>query len=294
MSLRTEIEPDQTRHAEPERLLLVPTVTVGTAARQHPLLVLLPVILLVGGALAAGYYARSPIYSAQTRLAVGRLDGSTPASLAGFAAATQALAEKYSREVRGDAIVDSVARKLSASPSAVRSHISAAPIPQTPVFRVIATAASPDRSIVLANAVSDELRAQAARESAATPDSARLLRAYRRANARLDARRARVDRAQKRWEERKTTTNRTRLGEARADAAATTLRVRGLAAEYAGSRHTQGTAAVVQVVEHATAASSDRYRVMQLLGFAGVVAGVAVGLGLALLRSRRLARRLVD
>jgi uncharacterized protein involved in exopolysaccharide biosynthesis len=286
----TELDGEWTPSAAPERLGLVPAVAVGPATRSHPWLVGFCVVVLAAAGIAAGY-ERSPTYHAQTRLAVGRLDGAAPASLSGFAVATQAMAEKYSREVRGDAVVADVARELDASPAAIRSHIAAAPIPQTPVFRIIANDASPERAIMLANAFSDSLAARAARESSATPQSARLLRAYRHASARLEAQRAKVESSRRRYLRNRTNARRALLGEARAQAAAEELQVRGLAADYEASRHPQGTAALVQVLEHATAAGSDRDRMMQLLGFAGAVAGLVIGLALALWRSRRAARR---
>jgi uncharacterized protein involved in exopolysaccharide biosynthesis len=289
MSVHTERAPERERIG-PHEPLLVPTVTLGSAARRHAWLVVLPVVLLMGLALAAAN-ERVPTYSAQTRLAVGRLDGSTPASVAGFATATQALAETYSREILSDAVVAPVARHLGITPAMVKRRVSAAPIPQTPVFRVTATGASPDQAVILANAVSESLAAHVARESASAPRSARLLRAYRKKRARLEARRAQVEQAQRRYFADETDANRARLGDARVRAAALELQLRGLAANYAASGQTRGSTALVQVLEHADRASSDRYRVMQFLAFVAAVAGITIGLGLAQLRSRRATRR---
>jgi uncharacterized protein involved in exopolysaccharide biosynthesis len=102
-----------------------------------------------------------------------------------------------------------------------------------------------------------------------------------------------VERAEARYATDETRANRARLGRARADAAAVELQARGLAADYAASRQTQGSTARVSVLEHAEGASNDRYQVMQLLAFVAAVAGVTIGLGLALLRTRRAGRRLV-
>jgi capsular polysaccharide biosynthesis protein len=290
MSVHTERSRKRERFG-PHDPLLVPTVTLGSAARRHPWLVVLPMVLLMGIAFAAAY-KRLPTYSAQTRLAVGKLDGTTPASVAGFATATEALAETYSRKIRSDAVVAPVARELGINPAAVKHHVSAAPIPQTPVFRVTAKGSSPDQAAILANAVSESLAAHVARESASAPRSARLLRGYRQKRARLEDRRAEVEQAQRRYFADETNANRRRLGDARVRAAALELELRGLTANYAASRQTRGSTALVEVLEHADRASSDRYRVMQFLVFVAAVAGITIGLGLALLRSRRAARRL--
>jgi uncharacterized protein involved in exopolysaccharide biosynthesis len=50
----------------------------------------------------------------------------------------------------------------------------------------------------------------------------------------------------------------------------------------------------VDVIEPARSASSDRNRILQLLVFIGVVAGLAIGVGLALLRANRKAHGHAD
>jgi uncharacterized protein involved in exopolysaccharide biosynthesis len=289
MTARTELdlERDHPVGAEP---LLVPAVTLGAAARRHWWLVAVPVVVVLGIAFAAAYQ-RSPTYSADTRLGVGQLDTSAPANLAGFTSATQALAETYSRAIRGDAVVGAVARELRTNRDDVKRRSSAAPIPQTAVFRVTATGTSPEQAVRLANAASDALVAYTAREAASTPQSAGLLRAYRRESARLDRHRARIERLAERYRVQPTDANRRRLGPARALAAAVALRLKAVGLEYGASRHAPGSTALAYVIEHATGATSDRYRIMQLMLFVAGLAGLTIGLALALLRGKRAARR---
>jgi capsular polysaccharide biosynthesis protein len=292
MSTTTTTDPTTNGHdaaLAPPVLPRVGRVGVGSAMRRYWPLVALPVILLAALALAAGY-VRSPTYTAESRLAVGRIDASTPGALAGFTSATQALAETYSRSVRGDAVLSPVAGRLRTTEEALKGRVNAAPIPQSPVFRVRATGASAAGSVRLANAVSGSLVSHSERQSRETPNSAELLRAYREATLLLDRRRATADAARRAFEDERTATNRQRLSLARAEKSAVELRVDSLGAAYAKSRQSTGSVALVEILERATGARSDRFRVMQLLLFVAVLAGLAVGVALALVRANRAAR----
>ncbi len=147
----------------------------GAALRRHWRVM----FACIGGMvlLAIAYSAvRTPNYAAETRLAVGGLNASTPASLTGFSAAAQQLAETYSRSAQGDAVVRDVAKVLKTTPEEIRPHLSAAPIPQTPVFLLTATTKSEATSIDMSRLASQALVREANRASDATPG--RLLARY--------------------------------------------------------------------------------------------------------------------
>ena len=83
-------------------------------------------VATIGGlvVLAIGYsLARTPNYAAETRLAVGGLNATTPSAFTGFSTAAQQLAETDSRAVQGDAVVKDVASalKLDARSGSARS-----------------------------------------------------------------------------------------------------------------------------------------------------------------------------
>src|SRR5436190_17830697 len=87
-----------------------PGFTFGSALRRHWRVM----AASIGGlALLAILYsfARTPNYAAETRLAVGGLNASTPSAFTGFSTAAQQLAETDSRAVQGDAIVRDVAQQ---------------------------------------------------------------------------------------------------------------------------------------------------------------------------------------
>ena len=141
-----------------------PQVRISWALRRYWLTALLPLIVLVSAAVAVGL-TRDPNYTAETKLTAGRVDSGTPSSaLAGFTAASQSLAETYSRSVHSDQILRQVAEDTDTSPSVVSSKVTAAPIPNTPVFRVTAEASSPDLATKLSVACQRGLGRRSERE----------------------------------------------------------------------------------------------------------------------------------
>ncbi len=293
MEVRTQVRDDEPRVLEPYlEDARSRRVGIGSAVWRHPLLTIAPVVVLVALAAAASYY-RTPNYTADARLAVGRLDASTPSSLSGFAQATQTLAERYARSVRGGAIIDPAAEALGVKTSTIRDRVSAAPIPETPVFRIRAEAETPRDATALANSVSRSLvRRSRAVATRTGPAGRRLLKRYRRASlafSRLDE--ALSDRRTE-YEVLPSPTTQDALAEARSAVTVAKLRLSTLQTAYETSRQTAGSAALVEIVERAVKGRSDRIRVAQLLIFIAVVGGLTIGIALALLRANRRARHL--
>lgn len=268
----------------------MPRVSLGLAFRRHWVRALLPVVVLVAAAIAAGY-ARSPQYTSEARLGVGRVDASTPASLVGFQAVTQSLAATYSRSVQSDDVVNAVAAQLKVKPGYVRSHLSATPIPQSPVFRVIATASSAKRAEDLSNAVSDTFVQQTAATGENGPDSDQLLDDYRSAVRYVTRLRVKAKVLQDRLTRNPVPHNADRYAKERSKVIAASIRADALQNAYRNSLQTAGSSATVQIIQHARSAPNDRRRVLELLLFIAVVAGLAIGLALALLASSREMRR---
>jgi capsular polysaccharide biosynthesis protein len=240
----------------------------SAAMRRHPSFVLAPVLGLLALALLAGL-ARTPTYTASTRLAVGGLNATNPASFTGFADAAQQLAQTYSRSVQGDGVVGTVAHDTKTSPEEVRSHLSAAPIPETPVFAVTATSSSSDGAIKLSNLASQALVTEVDRASQADP--ARLLDEYRTAE---------LERQQ--VSNRVNTLTGSSLAAAQAELLAAEARATSLRNAYEASQ--ESGAVPLQVIQKADRASSDRLSVLQIRAFVAVVVGLILGMALALFR----------
>jgi capsular polysaccharide biosynthesis protein len=245
--------------------------SLGAAMRRHRSFVLVPVVGLLALALIAGL-TRTPTYTANTRLAVGGLSTTNPASLTGFADAAQQLAQTYSRSVQGDGVVGEVARQTGATPAQVRSHLSAAPIPETPVFTLEATSDSSDGAIRLSNLASKSLVAQV--ESASQSNPTRLLDEYRAAEVERQRISNRVNAL--------SATGGTSLVEAQAELLAAEARTTSLRDAY-GLSQKSGTVPL-QIIQNADRASSDRLSVLQLYAFVAVIAGLVLGMALALFR----------
>ncbi len=241
----------------------------GEALRHHWHLVLGTICGLA--VLALGYgLTRTPDYSAETRLAVGGLNGSTPLALQGFSTAAEQLAETYSRSIQGDAVVRDVARELKTPPSQVRPHLSAAPIPSTPVFNVTGTTSSAQSAIDISRSASRALVREVNRASNATPG--RLLREYKRAEAEHQQ-------AEKRVAELSSGVGTGNLAAARTNLIAAQARSDSLKKKYINTQ--DGGSVQLGVIQSADSASSDRMSKLQLLLFAAVVLGFVIGSALA-------------
>ena len=245
--------------------------SLGAAMRRHWRFVLAPIVGLLTLALLVGL-VRTPTYTARTRLAVGGLNATNPASLTGFADAAQQLAQTYSRSVQGDGVVGDVARRMNARPEQVRPHLSAAPIPETPVFSLAATSGSPDGAIRLSTLASQALVGEVDRASQADP--ARLLNEYRTAELEREQVSSRVDAL--------AATGGAGLAAAQAELLAAQARATSLRNAYGVSE--QSGTVPLQVIQRANQASSDSLSVLQLLAFVAVVLGLILGMAIALFR----------
>jgi hypothetical protein len=253
--------------------------------RRHRLLTVAPVVIAV--AIAAGLgFVRSPRYTAETRLIVGRLNIGNP-GLAGFVTATQALASAYSRAITANGVVNPVARQLHMSPGAVSSQITSTPIQDSPVFRVIATAKSKALAIALANDASAALSSYVSTLSQNNPDSTRLLGEYGQISQAYDRVQGRLLVDQHQFRRSPSKANARLLNSATTARASDLLQLQTIAGAYQSSEAGQGSTSLVQTMNTATSASSDRGSIIQLLAFVAAVVGLALGAALASARANR-------
>jgi capsular polysaccharide biosynthesis protein len=243
--------------------------TFSSALRTHWRLM----AAIIGGlvVLAIGYgVVRTPNYTAETRLAVGGLNASTPSALTGFSAASASLAETYSRSVQGDAVVRDVAKELKTTPVQVRPHLNASPVPQTPVFTVTATTTSSATSIDMSRLASEALVREANRASDATPG--RLLKKYEQAETQREQ-------AEKQVAEVSQGVGSGSLAEARSALLAAQARADSLRKSYVSSE--QGGSVPLEIIRGADTAASDRSSKMQMLVFVALVVGFIISSAVA-------------
>jgi uncharacterized protein involved in exopolysaccharide biosynthesis len=281
---------DVATQREADHFPFAPHVGPLAATRRHWVIVLLVTVAFTAAGVYAGFL-RSPVYTAESRLAVGRIDVSAPGALAGFSVATQALAAQYSRTVDATGVVEPAAAKVGLSPAEVASRVDATPIPESPVIKVFGRGPNGGDAVRLANAAAAALVAYTTQLNRSNPDSPRLLKRFRDAATVLLRARARADGLQRANQRAPTADRRRRLQRARVDVQVAQLRADTAKVAYDTSTRSQAATALVQVMQRARDATSDRSRYTQFLGFAGFVAGLTVGVGLATLQARRRLRK---
>jgi capsular polysaccharide biosynthesis protein len=271
--------PVQYQSAPPQPL---PRMGVLQAMRRSALLVVLPVILLVGGAVAYGML-RSPTYTSEARLNVGGLS-LTQQTLAGYTTAVQQLAVAYSRAIDASPVVTPVARRLGLSPVDVASRVSATPVQGSPVIRVRATSKQRAEAQRLADAVAGSLVNYAFKLNSGSTQSKQLLVQFTAASREAEDAGARAQRL-------KPTDPRHKAAKVRE--AIARLKAQTSGALYQQSLAGQATTNLVQRLAPAAPATSDRSAVLQRFLAGALIAGLLIGVGLAVLRANRVtARRL--
>ena len=269
---------------------LVPRVTTLTAARRHWLLVAFITLLFTAAGVAVAI-VRRPVYTAQTRLVVGRIDVSAPGALGSFTVATQAIASQYSRTIDAEGITRRVAPRAGLSPTEVASRVSATPIPESPVIKVFAVGTSAADAVRLANLASGALVTFTTQLNRSNPDTSRLLTSFTASSRDVVVQEAELRRLRRSYVARPTRATRDQLQATEVKLRVAELQRDTLREAYDASTQSQAATSLVQVLERASGAASDRLRYLQFLGFIGFVAGLAVGLALATLRANRLLRR---
>jgi capsular polysaccharide biosynthesis protein len=269
-----------------------PQVSVLWALRRYWPLAVLPAVFLVLAA-AVATLQRQPTYTAYARMSVGRIDVSSPGALAGFASATEALAAAYSRAVDSWPVVTPIAEQLELEPPQVAARLGAAYLPESSTFTIEATGGSTREAVQLANLATDSLVRYVNDLNRNNPDGDRLYKEFKRISLELSERYTAQTEAGERYESNPS--RRTWLARERAETEvqATTMRLDAVRRAYDATQQGQASASNLQTLVPATASStaSDRGQVMQRMVFFALVAGLAIGIALAMAQARQVARR---
>lgn len=269
-----------------------PRPSVSGALRRHWRIAILPVIVLVAVALAAGYL-RAPTYTAEVELAIGQVDSAVPGALGGFTAAVRSLTDTYSRSIRSDEIIEPAAQRLGVDPDDIRYQVTAAPVPESSVMGITASTSSPVGAVELANVTAASFVRYTEENRRSNPESDRLFAEYQRASASVEEEKDAVKLAREEKQLLRSEEADDAVTDAKAAADAADLRRDSLRAAYQVSLQASAGIAVADVIEPALGASSDRFSVLQLLLFIAVAAGLAIGVALALLRANWQTRRVL-
>jgi hypothetical protein len=273
-----EIEPAAVAAREPETEARRHVAGPLEAFIRHPFLTLLPVALLVGGAVYLGT-VRDPEFTAHARIKVGRDD--VPAQVLQNAAyGNQVVAVSYSRAIAASSVVAQAAREAGVSVRTARRRLGATSVPESTLIDVEAKGPSDAEATRLANAGARALIAYVT-DLSRTGAAKRLLRQYRTAQAKVRELEARLRRLGHKRGVRSSTLARAQLDIDEADLKATQL-----ANNYrAETSSNEVSGAHLELLAPAAGAKSDRRSVLEELIVIAAAAGLVLGFAFALLRT---------
>ena len=260
------------------------------AVARHPLLALLPVVLLIGAAIAVSSQ-RKPTYDAESRVAIGSFSPSEQAAPGAAFAGTQ-FASAYSRAITAEDVVRPVAKQTHLTPGEVSARLTATPVPDSPFLRIQATGATAQQAEGLASAATGALTDYVRRSGATNAQTSRLLQRFRAAQAKAESAGTTASRA--RDDVNKSPNDRSarnRLEQAQTNVETASLKARGLRAAYLQQAQNTTSGIPVRVLNQADAAASDSGQKLRLILTVAVAAGIALGVALATAVAARRWRR---
>jgi uncharacterized protein involved in exopolysaccharide biosynthesis len=285
------------RQAAPRRR--VPTAPPpALSARGWFIVVAMGVLFAAAGVVVA--LGRHPTYTAESSMNVGAVNLRVQAQ-SGYTAGAEALASSYSRVAMSSLVVNPVARKLHLTPQQVSDRLTAAPVPDQPAFRILATGPSAGEAITLADAATKQMQSYADQASTGHDSAGTLLKRFQRQSGRA----ARLQQRYfllKGYEAESKVTGATpeqianapsqkKLIDAQVAYETAQLKAQALSGMYAVRVQEVGDAPRVALLGRSIGATSDRTHVLEELGAAGLLAGLLIGAALALLTDRATARR---
>jgi uncharacterized protein involved in exopolysaccharide biosynthesis len=241
------------------------------AAVAHPFLTLLPILLMVGGAIAFGL-TREPTWTSEARLSVGELSPSTQ-SAPGIVEANQQLASAFSRAIDAQRVVTPASRELGLTDTEVERRLDASPIPESPVLTVSGTGPTERDAVALTRVGTSSLIRYIRRLGDRDREARRLL------DELTDARRD-VARLQEE----------TVVAGPNPDLDAAELRAKGLESQYLETTRNPGSTPITEL-NPAEVGTNDHQKVLKLAIVVAALAGIVVGAALATVREARLRRR---
>jgi hypothetical protein len=263
-------------------------IGVFEAMRWYWWLVVLCVVLLTGAGIGLAL-VRTPVYSSTATLNVD-FAAQSPTTLQGSLSAAQASAESYARAFNSTVLINGVAKKTGLSSDTVLDRVSASAIPENTVVTVDAEGSSETAATKLANVSSNALIKYVAGfaqrgASGTVAESPKLLRRYRAVSADYNRYFTQQERLEKVAKLNPTPANTKAFEKAKLKSQVASLKREGLFQAYTESQRHY--VAPLTYLARATSATDDQVAKLELLGFVGFAAGLAVGAALATLQANR-------
>jgi Chain length determinant protein len=257
-----------------------PSTGLGAALRRYPLVALLPVVVLVAAGITLGL-RKPPTYTATTQLHVGSADINSQAT-PGYVQAEQTLAQAYSREVTSQYVYNPAAQTMGLSPAAVAGRLSSSAVPNSPTFTINATGPSPRSAMELAAAATTALKHKINQLDQGENASTNLLNQFRQAQGQADRLQAISGALQAAHSSGAGGVSQAKVETAKLDAQVSRLRAQALGTQYTNAS-TMSRGAIIDVLNPATSATSNRSSIAERYALVGVAAGLVMGAALALL-----------
>jgi capsular polysaccharide biosynthesis protein len=259
---------------------------LSSLARNKVLILACAIVIAIAG--VAFGLSRQRTFTASATLQVGQVNPNSPGFYS-YVASAEALATAFSRAVTAEPVLATIEQKLKLPPEKAAARLSAEPIPQSPVFRVIATGPSETDATRLANVTAAAVTEYESRSNSANPEAGSLLHEYSAASLALERARAKLS-------ELESTTRAAAKGKSNASAFAAAksardtaqTRLNAIAAAYTAAVTSQAPrSGLVSLVAGATSASDNRKSKVEAYGLIGLLVGVLAGCLLAVARDRR-------
>jgi capsular polysaccharide biosynthesis protein len=261
----------------------------GGSARRHWRVVALSMALALIVAVVIAL-ARTPVYTAESRLIVGRTtELDNLAATPGLTVAGQDLAVSYSRLVATPSVIEAIAKRLGGS---VGGSVSASPIPQSPIIRIQGSAAEPGRAIEIANAGARTLVEQVNKINAAQKTLGDdLIKEYQAADVQLIRDTQALQTLQTQVTQAGASVTealRQQVITAQTQVDTDQLRLKSLETDYQSTlTPAQLNQQIVQRVGSASTTTNDRSSHLKIVVLVGLVVGLLVGIGIAVLIDKR-------
>ena len=264
--------------------------SLGQALRREWGIVVLMVLILAGVGAAVGLAVRKPSYTGEARLTVGQLNVSTQ-GVPGFVAAATGLAAAYARAIDAPGVVVPVAKQLHMSPGTVAGDLTASPITDTPLFRVIATTGNARSAVALANAGARALIKYVDRLNLNTSQRSPALAEFRKAAQQVQSLQLQVQTLKSDYQRTHNPAVRQQLLNISAEAQAALVRRNALATLYGAASSGVSAQNLLSLLAPASRATSDKNSVAEKLIFVGALAGLLLGAALATANANAALRR---
>ncbi|HWE34133.1 MAG TPA: Wzz/FepE/Etk N-terminal domain-containing protein [Solirubrobacteraceae bacterium] len=260
-----------------------PPSVIGSALSRYKWWILLAAVVLAVAGAAYGV-VRKPVYNASSTLNVGKVNPNSP-GFYGYAQSASDLATTYSRAITATAVLNHVKKTTGIPADTAAGRLTAEPIPNSSLFRIVATGPSSTSAVALANQAANGVVSFEAGYNY-NGDAAAALKSFQqaaRANVQAQARVRHLGGGSG-------ANSNPALQAAQVAANTAQMRANALSNTYQQALEAQPASNLVSLLTSAVSATSDKTKKLELFAAIGLLAGLVIGTLVAVLREQRRMR----